>query len=89
MTDEAEEMTVRALTLSRIIAPVLYGEPSYVQGACLADLMSLWIAGHIVPGDPEATEKARRDFVADWLTAVWKLVPASEEQIMEQEAKNG
>lgn len=88
-TDETERMTRRALHLSRIIAPTLYGEPSFVQGAVLADLMSLWIAGHHVPGDPAATDEARKLFVEDWLKAVWKLVPESEKQITEQEAKNG
>jgi hypothetical protein len=39
------------------IKPLLAGKGAAVQGSVLADLTAIWIAGHIVPGDPAATRE--------------------------------
>lgn len=84
MTSEADRhaYTLIAQALSGAIQPLLRGHPPFVQGAVLADLVSLWLAGHIMPGDPVATLKVRKEFLEDWLATVWSLVPASEEEIL-------
>lgn len=79
--------TLKALALSSVIQPLLHGHPSYIQSAALADLVSLWLAGHIVPGNPEGTQRTREGLFDDWCETVWKLVPASEKEI--KEARRG
>lgn len=36
----------RVLAIARKIAPLLAGNPPQIQGAVLAELLSLWLAGH-------------------------------------------
>ena len=45
---EAELRAVRKLV--QRIRPLLAGRAAQMQGAVLADLLAIWIAGHIVPG---------------------------------------
>jgi hypothetical protein len=35
-----------------------------VQGIILADLLAIWLAGHQVEGDPQATTKIRGELLA-------------------------
>jgi len=41
----------RADALALRIAPILAGSDAELQGAVLADLTAIWIAGHRTPGD--------------------------------------
>ena len=47
-------------TLVRQIAPLLAGRPAVVQGAALADLTAIWLAGHLIEGDANATRAMRK-----------------------------
>jgi hypothetical protein len=40
-----------ALQIVERIKPILAGQPPTVQGAVLADLLSLWLAGHFLMGN--------------------------------------
>lgn len=60
--------------ISKEIQPLLKGRPAHVQSGVLADLLSLWLAGH---WPPEMREKLLKDFVA----LVRDLVPGSERQL--------
>lgn len=84
MTSEADIQAHVLMTdaLSSAIQPLLRGHPDYVQSAVLADLMSLWLAGHFVPGNPAATLTARKELLDRWLATVWRLVPASEKELL-------
>ncbi len=62
-----------ALALSARIKPLLAGHPPEVQGAALADLLSIWLAGH--------HPCARKELAVLHLEYVIKLVPVSEAQI--------
>lgn len=41
------------------IGPLLAGRSPDIQGGALADLLAIWLAGHHVEGDGEATRKMR------------------------------
>jgi hypothetical protein len=62
-----EELQKQTEVLVELIKPVLGGKPPAVQGVVLADLMAMWLAGHV----PSAEE----ELIAAHLTAVRKLVP--------------
>jgi hypothetical protein len=53
--------------LADVIAPLLYGRGPELQGAVLAELVSLWLAGH----PPELREEA----LARWLDLMHDLLP--------------
>jgi hypothetical protein len=62
-----------------------------VQGAVVADLVSLWIAGHVVR-DQELggrivkpdTDAYREDTLQEFTTLIRQLVPVSEQEILER-----
>jgi hypothetical protein len=56
-----------------------------VQSGALADLVSIWLAGHIVPDNPDATLKHRHELFDEFVRLVWLLVPASEQMMVEEE----
>lgn len=64
-----------ALNIVNGIRSLLAGKPPRVQGAVLADLVALWLAGHHVPGDAAATQTLRTEMLAMQCSEVWKLVP--------------
>jgi hypothetical protein len=69
MTKETE----RAMTMSRSIQPMLAGLGPDIQGAVLADLVSLYFAGH----NPEIREKS----IDLWIETMRELIPESEKEI--------
>lgn len=48
-----------ALQLAGQIKPILGGHRPEIQGAVLAELLSIFLAGHFVPGDEAETLKLR------------------------------
>lgn len=64
-----------AMAIAAAVKPLLAGKPPTVQGAVLAELLSLWLAGHVVPGDPAATAALRADLLARHCRVVRDLVP--------------
>jgi hypothetical protein len=52
------------------IKPALAGLPPEVQGAILADLLAMWLAGHHVEGNADATRELRAELLACHCTAV-------------------
>jgi hypothetical protein len=75
-------------TESRIMA-ALSGQGAPLQGALLADMVALWLAGHIVPDDGAASATAREMILRDWLDTVWKLVPLAEAEIIKPRLRDG
>jgi len=86
--DVAKAMLVRAEQVSREIQGRLHGLGSKIQGAVLADLVSLWLAGHFAHSggaiDPQATQLIRDQMFADWVETVIDLVPESEKEILDR-----
>jgi hypothetical protein len=50
--------------LEEHIWPLLAGQPAEMQGAVLADLLAIWLAGHHVAGDEDATRTMRAELLA-------------------------
>jgi hypothetical protein len=59
------------------IRPILAGQPPEIQGAVLADLLAIWLAGHHVAGDERATQALRAEMLAAHLQGVAELVPVN------------
>jgi hypothetical protein len=59
------------------IRPLLAGLPPAMQSAILADLLAIWLAGHHVAGDAEATLTLRAHLLAEHCQLVWRLVPVN------------
>lgn len=65
-----------AMELVARMKPLLAGRAPLVQGAALADLLAIWIAGHAVADDKRETDKLRQDILRDHVRAVRKLIDA-------------
>jgi hypothetical protein len=63
--------TNEVLRIARMIKPLLAGYPPGVQGAVLAELLSIWLAANTINGGDELMETALTIHVE----AVRKLVP--------------
>lgn len=66
--DRAQREAVAALAeasdaLVEEIKPYLAGKGSALQGLVLAELVAIWIAGHIAPGDPQATREMQGEML--------------------------
>lgn len=71
--NETYELTDEALAVSKDIASLLKGRDPGVQGAVLADLLSIYLAGH--------APDLREEILQMHIEAVRELVPVSEKQI--------
>ena len=56
------------------IRPLLAGREPAVQGAVLAECLAIWLNGHHVEGDAEATRKMRTALLEIHIAAVRGLV---------------
>jgi hypothetical protein len=73
--------------LVKAITPLLRGFPSEVQGAALADLLAMWLAGHLILGDPKKTEAYRESVLELHLEAVRQLIPVNYAMNVEPQLK--
>jgi hypothetical protein len=73
MADDAGAVATRAQHLSRRVQALLVGQGPEMQGAVLADLVSIYFAGH----HPAIREK----MIAMWLDTVRQLIEPSEQEI--------
>jgi hypothetical protein len=69
------------------IRPLLSGKPAQVQGAVLADLLAMWLAGHVHLGDPEATKRARELMLEMHIVGVKALIDINYEMTVEPQIK--
>jgi hypothetical protein len=70
-------MNAETLAIAAIVAqikPLLAGKPPDMQGAVLADLLAIWLAGHTVTGDQAATNELREDVLGMHLTQMRPLI---------------
>jgi hypothetical protein len=67
----------KILELTGKIRPILAGNPAPVQGAVLADLLALWLAGHAAPDNDGATEILRERVLEAHLKTVRELIPVN------------
>ena len=67
-------------TIGRIVEqmrPLLAGHPPPIQGAVLADLLAIWLAGHIIPNDQQQTDAMRVRVLKAHLAMVRGLLPVN------------
>jgi hypothetical protein len=82
MGRDLEDMADDVKELVKEIGPILHGKEPGVQGAVLADLFAMLLAGH-QGAEPEIAE-CREQLITDWLDTVRKLVPVNEKMILER-----
>lgn len=58
--------SVEALEISENIKALLAGRTPELTGAVLSELVSGWVAGHVVFGDAEATDQWRQMRLDEW-----------------------
>lgn len=68
------EVAVIEETVNKI-RPFLAGLPPELQGAILAELAAVWVAGHHIEGDVEATAEFRSDLLESYLSLVEEMIP--------------
>jgi hypothetical protein len=76
-----DDQVKRALEISRQIQPMLAGLGSDLQGAILADLTAMWLAGHIA-ADRETTQAMRKQILDMHIEAVRDLIKPSEQELL-------
>ncbi len=94
MTDADRAATITQKKVAEI-GPLLHGLGPDLQSAILADLVALWLAGHVIfdPKDGplgverKQTDSTRELVLADWLDLVRDLVPVNEKIILERVRK--
>jgi hemerythrin len=79
VSDDSDiEQVMRLLTE---VSALLAGRPRHVQGAVLADLLAMWLAGHINARDRGATQTLREEVLAKQLQTVRELIPVNAKAI--------
>ena len=61
--------------LSNTLAKHLIGRSVEVQGAALADLLAIWLAGHVNIDDPDHSDDIREAMLEIHIKAVRELIP--------------
>jgi hypothetical protein len=90
MMEEPAGMSLTPRDVRRLfdqIAPLLADHPPPLQGAALADLLAMWLAGHIDETGKTETERLREKLLAAHLEAVRALLPVNDAIIRERRGK--
>jgi hypothetical protein len=71
------------MQLVEAIRPILAGHPAPAQGAALADLLAIWVAGHHADTTPSGgataeTERLRAVLLENHVALVRQLIPENE-----------
>lgn len=69
------------------IRPILAGHDPAIQSAVLADLLSMWLAGHFLADSGDDQAKFREELLANHMQLVRDLIPANEAMIVERTRK--
>jgi hypothetical protein len=85
--DMPSEQATEVLALVREIRPLLAGRDASVQGAVLADLLAMWLAGHVQLGEPEATKRIRARMLETHIVGVKALIDINYQISVEPQIK--
>jgi hypothetical protein len=83
----ASEQANEVLALVKEIRPLLAGRSAEVQGAALADLLAMYLAGHVQLGDPEATKRMRELALEMHIVGVKALIDINYQMTIEPQIK--
>lgn len=78
------EFATEAAQLYDAVATILRPYHSYVQGAVLADMLAMWLAGHSLIGDRKGTREMREGLLAEHIKHVRELIPQNEKMLAER-----
>ncbi len=74
--DETMSQADEVMALVKLARPLFAGKRPEVQGAALADLVAIWVAGHIDQrGDDALTKRVRDKLLKMHIATVRELVP--------------
>jgi hypothetical protein len=83
----AEAQANKVTKLTNRIRPILAGQDPRVQSAVLADLLSMWLAGHFAGADKKENAKLRYQVLAQHLALMFSLIPIAEAELLERTKK--
>jgi hypothetical protein len=72
--NDRTQTTEEVVAIVEQIKPLLAGKSAEVQGAVLADCLAIWLAGHHVAGQEDATRRMREEFLDVHCSMVRELV---------------
>jgi hypothetical protein len=81
------EQALDSMKLTQKIREMLQGKPPQMQGAVLADLLAMWIAGHVDINGDEASDRHRELILQIHLEAVRTLIPVNYKLYIEPQLK--
>jgi len=69
----------------RAASPLFYGQPAQVTGAALADLLAMWLSGHVdAEGDDVGTSRLREKLLEYHLAMVRQLLAVNDVAMQER-----
>lgn len=71
---DVEEDVKEVQFIVKATSGLLQGKSPYVQGAALADLLAMWLAGHVILGDPKKTKRLHEEMIAAHIKTVRSLI---------------
>jgi hypothetical protein len=71
------ELALDSMKLTQQIRLLLAGKPPEVTGAILADLLAMWVAGHVDPSGDDDSEGMRELILQIHVEAVRGLIPVN------------
>lgn len=87
MTTKPTEDADAAVRLAEKARPIFAGQPQEIVAGALADLVALWLAGNVIPGDPKKTERMREELLKDHVKVVRMLIPVNFALMIEHELR--
>lgn len=81
------EDATEVMALVQVIRPLLAGKKPEVMGMVLADLLAMWLAGHVMRGDPRATKRVRDEALELHLKGVRALIDLNYKMSVEPQLK--
>jgi hypothetical protein len=79
-----DKLAAHSERLVAAIRPILAGQGSVTQGAVLAELVSMWVAGHFVPDSRIETEEMRKQMLELFMETTERLIRVAEEELRKQ-----
>jgi len=97
MNDDARLRRADFVNRCERISRVLHGVDPEIQGAALANVISLWLAGYFMPDasggiDRALTDELRTEILDEFIKLLRSLIPLSEQELLEkiaEEKKDG
>ena len=84
---DLSKQAYEVMELVRAIRPLLSGRAAEVQGATLADLLAMWLAGHVNANDPEDSDRIREQALQMHIEAVKGLIDINYRASVEPQIK--